>query len=489
MLTKLEIEGLKAFADRTSVELAPITLVFGDNSAGKSSLLQSLLVAQQTICSARDGRLRTSGHDFDLGGFTNLVHAHDCDRLLVIGCTVTGGRDFRDESTSHSIVMNFRAGDHSTADVDELRLSWHGGRTTTGLVFRPIEARRSERERQYDVGNGDWSPELLEWLKVVLGPRLAGRQRAAASAAWRTCREAAIAVARLDETAEEWDGFTEQEIERALGLIRPRFSAQSGSWLPRGVTADSLPRGSEATAVAAVVAALEAVIGQAHERLQDELGRVVHLGPAREIPQRVTLLRDASPEIGRLVHDAALLDRVNKYLRHLEIPYDLVPALLGRGDALLEDAIALRLIDHRYQTALTVNLRDVGVGISQLLPVVVSAVTNPFGAVFIEQPELHVHPGLQAKLGDVLVSESATTQFVVETHSEHLMLRLLRYVRTGRISADDIAVLYVHHNEHGAGASVRRIEIDDAGEFVQRWPGGFFTERETELFAGEAPFA
>lgn len=141
----------------------------------------------------------------------------------------------------------------------------------------------------------------------------------------------------------------------------------------------------------------------------------------------------------------------------------------------------------------SVSLRDVGVGVSQVLPVIVSALGEKKKTIAIEQPELHIHPALQAELGDLFI-ESALGEnqncCILETHSEHLILRILRRIReTTRgklpegvrgLSAEDVSVLYIESGE--GGAEIRELRINEQGRFIDDWPNGFFEERFNEEF-------
>jgi predicted ATPase len=153
----------------------------------------------------------------------------------------------------------------------------------------------------------------------------------------------------------------------------------------------------------------------------------------------------------------------------------------------LEAEVHLRL---RYiPDDLLLEIEDVGVGISQVIPVLLAANSSH---VYIQQPELHLHPRLQAQLADVFIEQvSRDPIFVIETHSEHFLLRILRRIReTYRsdiahtlfsLKAEDVVVLYVDKTKEGT-SSIVQLRISAEGEFIDRWPNGFFTERDGELF-------
>jgi hypothetical protein len=164
--------------------------------------------------------------------------------------------------------------------------------------------------------------------------------------------------------------------------------------------------------------------------------------------------------------------------------------LSGGGESVISST-RLRLVD--IQSSLELSFRDVGAGISQCVPVITSLLSSEGRIIGIEQPELHLHPRLQSKMGDLLI-ESALggngNTVIAETHSEHLILRILRRLREtteGRlpdgctpITPDDIAILYVEKD--GSESKVRHIEVTRDGNFKAPWPGGFFEDRLEELF-------
>jgi len=150
----------------------------------------------------------------------------------------------------------------------------------------------------------------------------------------------------------------------------------------------------------------------------------------------------------------------------------------------------IRLRDVKSGTE--VALQDIGVGISQILPLILRCVADEKTLIAIEQPEIHVHPALQAELGDLFI-ESALKKgntLVLETHSEHLILRIMRRIRENfegklpegkqPITPDDVCILYVEPGENGS--IVREMPLNERGELVKGWPGGFFEEALNEMF-------
>ena len=138
------------------------------------------------------------------------------------------------------------------------------------------------------------------------------------------------------------------------------------------------------------------------------------------------------------------------------------------------------------------ELQDVGTGIPFVLPVLCASTIGILAR--IQQPELHLHPALQAELADVFLSECIENKsklFIVETHSEHLMLRLLRRIRdTERkkpgsrdlpLKPDELAIYYFDPQVNG-GTLVTKQAVTPLGDFYHDWPRGFFADRDKDLF-------
>lgn len=137
------------------------------------------------------------------------------------------------------------------------------------------------------------------------------------------------------------------------------------------------------------------------------------------------------------------------------------------------------------------DFSDVGSGIGYMLPVL-CAINSGKETLIIQQPELHLHPAIQGALCDVFIeAANQGKQILIESHSEHAVLRALRRVREttkGRhtngglnLSPERTSVLYFEPSQD-SGSKIRTIRVSDDGDFIDRWPGGFFEERDGDLF-------
>ena len=124
---------------------------------------------------------------------------------------------------------------------------------------------------------------------------------------------------------------------------------------------------------------------------------------------------------------------------------------------------------------------DVGFGVSQALPVLILCYYAPEGSILIlEQPEAHLHPKVQSELGDVLIDvvKNRDLQIILESHSEHLLHRLMRRTAEEQLCVDDTALYFCQINE---GASeVEQLKVDEYGN-ISNWPQEFFGDITGEL--------
>ena len=234
---------------------------------------------------------------------------------------------------------------------------------------------------------------------------------------------------------------------------------------------------------------------------QRHLGLIDYLAPLRSPPKRVYEIsnqQDVSAGVtgiqgeycaNVLYHNPLILEQVNEWFESdkFDIPYEL-DAIRTGVSSLAGENITIALYDKRTKTQVT--LADVGYGINQLLPVIIEGIASQEDSIIcVEQPEIHLHPRLQANIADLMIDTIAEEpgkrkQWIVETHSELLILRLQRRIREGKIKPEDISVLYVDPNDESTeGSAIIHLRMDENGDFIDEWPQGFFDESFNELMA------
>jgi energy-coupling factor transporter ATP-binding protein EcfA2 len=482
MIRRLKIDNLKSLGGHHDVELAPITLVYGPNSAGKSSLLQSLAVLKQTL-EPRVARvdierqpLNLGGELVDLGSFGAAIHRHDLTAHLGFGVEFTGDvpyfrtRDRPGPSPARYVSLSF-AFDAKQHAVDQHDVLVGVGDTTVRFVPTHAPAQQQEllgpTERFFRVASKDDGRKLLAMASSVFG--------------------------------DNPDGLREGITELLEAEPRPYFFANgffpTTPFLRQWRDKDT--RGSTRRPIGQLIPYINEIVWGSALALTETLSQLAYLGPLRAAPTRFQARSgEVYSSVGSrgehtpllLLQQPGLLGPVNEWLERLGIEYHLDVETLESESIGLEigDLVVTRLVDKRSQLAVTPQ--DVGFGISQLLPVVVQVLAGQGRTICVEQPEIHIHPRLQAEVGDLLIEAAKRhgNQVIVETHSEHLMLRLQRRIREQELSHDMVKVLYVEIDGDGV-ARPRELRLDEHGDFIDEWPQGFFAERMNELFSSAGP--
>lgn len=224
--------------------------------------------------------------------------------------------------------------------------------------------------------------------------------------------------------------------------------------------------------------------------LEQQMERIYYLQPLRKHPARIyTWGGDRPHDIGvqgdRAIDALLALERDHETFSLLDDPrprgaIETLRVFLERLG--LADSFRLKQISPRQYEVRVVpkngsveaGLADLGFGLSQVLPILVLGLYAPTGAVvLLEQPELHLHPAAQVELGDVFIelAQRRDIQFIIETHSEHLLSRIQRRVAEERISSDDFQLYFCSRGKDGTSADALR--LNTFGE-IENWPPSFF---------------
>lgn len=224
-----------------------------------------------------------------------------------------------------------------------------------------------------------------------------------------------------------------------------------------------------------------------NSRINHQLSRILFLGPLRREPERYYFFSGNVPsDVGKkgdktaeaLFYSKDLQKAVNNKLNELGIDYHInVTPISGET----KDIFSIRLLDQTLKT--DVSISEVGFGISQILPIIVQSYLSKSNIICIEQPEIHIHPRLQTELAQLFyerINENKELQYIIETHSEHIILRFQRLIRKKQLKAQDISVIYVMKEKEGI--ICKELAMDQKGDFIDPWPEGFFEEAFRERF-------
>ncbi len=306
-IRSLRIDGLKALTGASSARLAPITLVYGPNSAGKSTLLQGLLVAAQSLLNGRPDLdpLQARGPLVDLGSFEGMLSFHDVRRPLRLGVDVS---------------VEGRRQRHLRTAID---LTYRWSRMTQTVELRDVTL-AVEDLGSFTVVRRD--PTLKQELDE------ARRRPSYFAFSDQRSTEAFVHIARGLSEAPEWRAGIQSELlsERSSGRRPAMFEPAGllpGRLLPGSVGA---VEGVEAQELAVLARAWSRYIGAFARDFNNLLQRVAYLGPIRQPPQRLHVLSGlrrsnvgsaGEHAVDALARDDDLVQRVNRALARLEVPY------------------------------------------------------------------------------------------------------------------------------------------------------------------------
>ncbi len=435
-VSSVRLRNFRCYRDSGDIPFRPLTIILGPNNVGKSTIINSILLLKQTVdVDAPRETVITSGPLVDLGGFADIIHrgAPRNERFFSIemvashlGPTLFTGFVERDKAKSK---------DGGTVGLSE---TFGYSKAANQILTREIEYRRDGKPELRFKSHGarvvllrpdgsernDVDVALFGSLPIV--HVMPSKRRGADEA---TSRE--LAELTNNAVAHGWGWI---EYFRSLTYLAPLRTPIPRYAMP-GVTSPGTP-------------------GTNPAELLQELKSRRKVGP------------DGEALIAVVEHWAE---------KHLEILRGLKMKLVDRAGT-----VFVLLGDERNGFR-GINIASMGEGVSQLLPILGSLLgSRRGGCTLIEQPELHLHPDLQARLADLFIDQVVhrDKQVILETHSEHVLLRVRRRVAEG-LDPDSVSILYV--DRPGKESRVRRLPIESDGSMPD-WPDGFFEEGLTESF-------
>jgi predicted ATPase len=628
MITAFTVKNFKAIGDEpVRIELKPITLLFGANSAGKSSILHALHYAYEVFNNHNLNVEKITlgeNNSLDLKGFKSFVHNNDFNRSVILNFELDFTVDMV-ESITKKISREEKVGDVNNIIINPKNLLSDADRAYVQVEVSWNTAQQCPYVSRYEVGiNGEKIAAISANLGSEIYDTVPVFEKAGASICYFNITHPLFGnFCELNNTSMDlllmnYIRFIKKEKYCKLEISENNnvnFRLLQDDALPKNWkylsffeylkwselmyqnsffayndSGDVVEVPAEVQEKSVIEAEKRRGFASDFENLLEILlvtpGKLVtkwlesthYLGPLREIPSKDFTSVDPKLSHQRWVTGLAAWDRLyrigrtdldelaiykcgghvplrgqgnelhiinswlsNKsllntgyqvlieYYRELSISstHPLIIALnsgqspenitkLAEEILGIPEKIRILLRDESRKLNLTPN--EIGTGVSQVLPVVVAAVGRYAGLVAIEQPELHIHPAMQVQLGDLFITQAGERErfsgdkkfFLIETHSEHLLLRILRRIRETaagksqklhipiprppmhgtddpkysekelKITSNEVAIYYVE-SENGI-TQANRIGLDENGRFTDRWPRGFFEEREKEYF-------
>jgi predicted ATPase len=451
MIRKLRIKNFKSWRDTGDVRFAPLTVLFGTNSSGKSSLEQFFLMLRQTVESS-DRKLVLHPGDRDtavnLGSFEELVHR-------------------RDKTAKLDFSFDWDLPQELTVKDSKTQQEWTGDR----MAFECCVG--LQNGKQIQLGVDRFAYRLMKQDTEAL------RVNLKASGGTKT---------EYKLTADPY------VLVKATGRQWPLGSPNRFYGFPEQVSAYY----QNADFVQDFSLALE-----------KKLRSVCYLGPLRSRGERLYQWAGGEPAdvgyAGELTVSAMLAAKermINTGYKKRTRGFQKLVAEQLRQLHLI-DAFEVRQISENrkeYEVKIKtpgapdwVDLPDVGFGVSQVLPVVVqSFYAAPGSILFIEQPELHLHPSAQSNLADLFIDvlasredgEPRNIQLIIETHSEHFLNRLQRRIAEANpdklFQQEDVACYFARTT--GEESRLEALQMDIFGN-IENWPPNFFGDSMGDLLA------
>ncbi|TRO78308.1 AAA family ATPase [Desulfuromonas acetexigens] len=444
MLKQLRIQNFKGWKDTGTIRLAPISLIFGANSSGKSSIGQFLMMLKQTAESQdRKAIFYPGGKNsvVQLGSFREMVYQRNLENEIAFEYEWETFQKlkFRDtvsqtNFTADTIAFTAKvAGDKDSDSLKIEELNYHlkeGEESVLKVGMSPS----AKKPGQYEVNSEQYS--LIRNPGRVWYPSPPVR--------FYGFPDEVVNYYKNSEFVQDLN-LAQEKLFKSICYLGPLRIKTERLYTWGGITPESVGYSGELT-IAALLASKNRKISLGYKKLTK---------PFEEI-------------IAASLKSMGLIDsfRVKKIAENRQ-EYEVNVQTKGSKD--------------------WVDLPDVGFGISQVLPVLVQCFYAPPGSIIImEQPEIHLHPSAQSALADVMIDvinsrENGTDrniQLVIETHSEHFLRRLQRRIAENVVPQEKVSAYFANIDK--IPPTLDLLQIDIFGN-IQNWPENFFGDEMGDI--------
>ena len=521
MLKKLTLSGVKSFEDEATLICAPITIVTGSNSSGKSSLFQVLRLLAQLIEDKKVDKtfVRMNGKRVQQGSFRDWSTNHE-ERPIWIHLEYLPIESFPGpKGISSHLKVSLEKGGTAPSSARLVWVAWEGWIATQDAadgsaehfiahVITDVPKGEEIVEKLLDVldggsGQDSGSSEVANEAAIALGliePAVAssGKPRLPYQAYFALLDSNKEEIVSKEGVTASVSGLMPDEIsDVALDTYigRPRRSTL-GVTLANALKTDR-------------VELISSGLSWSPSKCVDGLAAsIFHLGPLRAEPRMVYSgpRPQAITDIGSRGERSVLVlaeygdefivspvrgeqdEQSGKLTLRDELVYwaeriGVVSSIdVGQQSKFgAELTVSAVFSSEKREANVATDLTNVGIGVSQVLPVLVLCLAaEPGETVLLEQPELHLHPAVQSRLADFFAACALSgRQILIESHSQHLINRFRLLVARGVLNAEDhVSVNFIERDKFGS--KMIHIEIDSSGG-LDRWPKGFFDETENAL--------
>lgn len=500
MLTKIRVENYKSFKE-AEIPIKPITILLGANSSGKSSMLQLLLLLQQTAeVASYESALKIYGKRISMGKPENLFYKKDSKKPFCIQI------DFNNEHLKNYLIdalksylgpfrLSFRLLSNKKIDIGSKRVDFEEALDTIINKKNPLLTRLPELSDYY-ISSSDLTrqgiPSLIstyDFLKQLYNIKspsfsftytvsFSNEQLLVSAFSFKNNDVSILSYSKgvFYSDITELKDTDQASLNEALLQDSTIFNI-----FGKRENIKKSPNGNETSLSKTMIN----LITKGLSILQDEFKEpfINHVGPLRAHPQRYYMLDKANVTYSLDTFDAnaiaevikdkpQLKERVNTWFKQfgLEVTVDVFKEVIHKLTV--------------SQSSLDLDIPDVGFGVSQVLPVVLQGFLSPSSSVtIVEQPEIHLHPKMQAALADLFIDitkESGFTKhLLIETHSEYLLRRLRRRMAQGDgadkgISPNIVSINLFHTRTNDEPATIENIPIENKGAF--QWPQEYYDD-------------